>query len=67
MRTLVGMTETQDSIEPGDLVEKIDTDLDPREVVSVGRDFITIDILGKESPRLPKDNYRVVVKNDGQF
>lgn len=52
-------------IQPGDLVEKIGTDLDPREVISVGRDFLTLDILGSETERLPLDNYRTVVPADG--
>lgn len=60
------MTEHRE-IHPGDLVEKIGSDLDAREVISVGRDFITIDILGRESPRLPKDNYRTVVPAEGRL
>lgn len=45
---------------PGDLVEHIHRDLDPRRVVSVGAGWLTLDIFGSESYRLPIANYRVM-------
>jgi hypothetical protein len=54
-------------IRPGDLVERRDSDLDPREVVSVGRDWLTLDLLGKESPRLPLDNYVLYAMSEGSI
>lgn len=51
-------------IQPGDLVERIGYDLDDREVIAVGRDWLTLDI-GGETERLPKDNYRTTVPVDG--
>jgi hypothetical protein len=55
-------------IRPGDLVEhRTKTHLDPREVVSVGRDFLTLDILGAETERLPLDNYCTVVPCEGSI
>lgn len=45
---------------PGDLVEHIHLDLDPRRVVTVGAGWLTLDILGSESSRLPIENYRVI-------
>lgn len=51
-------------IQPGDLVEHRTRDLDPREVVAIGRDWLTLDI-GGETPRIPKDNYRVYRAADG--
>ncbi len=62
---IIDAREVQRPMQPGDLVEKRNADLDPREVVSVGRDFITLDILGEETVRVPKDNYRVVVPAEG--
>ena len=55
------------AIRPGDLVERRDSDLDPREVVSVGRDWLTLDLLGKESPRLPLDNYVLYAMSEGSI
>ena len=49
-------------ITPGDWVEAIDRDLDARQVVAVGIDWLTLDIHGMETIRLPLDNYRVVQK-----
>lgn len=51
-------------IQPGDLVEHATKDLDPREVVAVGRDWLTLDI-GGETTRIPKDNYRVYSRTEG--
>ncbi|MFF2621272.1 hypothetical protein [Oerskovia jenensis] len=45
---------------PGDLVEHIHRDLDPRRVVAVGVGWLTLEILGSESSRLPIENYRVM-------
>lgn len=64
LRTVLGFLDSLGP-QPGDLVERIDSDLDFREVVSVGRDWLTLDLLGKESPQLPKDNYRTVVPAEG--
>jgi hypothetical protein len=51
---------------PGDLVEhRSKPELDEREVVSVGRDFLTLNLLGRESTRLPLDNYRVTRPREG--
>jgi hypothetical protein len=61
------LVEASAAIQPGDLVEHAFRDLDPREVVSIGRDFLTLDILGEETPRLPKDNYRVVADAEGSL
>ena len=52
---------------PGCLVERIDTGLDAREVVSIGRDWLTLDIMGTETQRLPIDNYRAVEPADGRL
>lgn len=60
-------SEVEIPIMPGCLVERIDMDLDPREVVSIGRDWLTLDILGEETERLPMDNYRAVVPADGRL
>lgn len=55
-------------VRPGDLVEKIDNlELDSREVLSVGRDWLTLDLLGTESPRLPLDNYRTSTPAEGRL
>lgn len=54
-------------IQPGDLAEHAFRDLDPREVISITRDTLTLDIMGKESPPLPKDNYRVYRHADGSI
>lgn len=55
------MGDTADlPIQPGDLVEHREKDLDPREVIAIGVDWLTLDIAGSESPRLPKDNYKVL-------
>lgn len=64
---IVDAREAHREIQPGDLVEHIYQDLDPREVVVVGRDFLTLDILGKESGHLPKDNYRTAVPAEGRL
>lgn len=56
------------AIQPGDLVERVgNLGLDDREVVSVGRDFLTLDVLGTETARLPKDNYRTTVPAEGSM
>jgi hypothetical protein len=53
-------------IQPGDLVEPTDRDLDPRAVKSTvfdqvtGAFLLTLDIFGHETTRLPADRYRVV-------
>ena len=47
------------SIQPGDWVEhRGDPWLDPRQVVRVGNGWLTLDILGTESLRLPSINYK---------
>lgn len=51
-------------IRPGDLVVPIDRDLDSRQVVAVGIDWLTLDIFGTETQRLPLSNYRVVQKHN---
>lgn len=54
-------------IQPGDLVEHRTRDLDPREVIATGRDWIALDF-GREDDvytRLPRDNYRVDVRAEG--
>lgn len=63
--TITGAVETPRPIRPGDLVAHRYRDLDPREVVSVGRDFLTLDILGRETERLPLDNYVLDTPADG--
>lgn len=50
---------------PGDLAEHSEKELDPREVVAVGRDWITLDIFGTETERLPRDNYTVYTEAEG--
>jgi hypothetical protein len=67
LRAAAQIDALADVIEPGDLVEHIDKDLDPREVVALGRDWLVLDILGRESPRLPRANYRVSTKRRGVF
>lgn len=63
--TMLTAVETPRPIRPGDLVVPRFRDLDPREVVSVGRDFLTLDILGTETERLPLDNYVLDTPADG--
>lgn len=47
-------------IRPGDIVEHTERDLDPRPVYAVGRTWLTLELLGRESPSLAISNYRVV-------
>lgn len=53
-------------IQPGDWVERIGHDLDPREVIAVGLDWLALDF-GEDYAKdahtrhLPKDNYRVTM------
>lgn len=55
-------------IQPGDLVDRpAAPELDDREVVAVGRDWLTLDIMGKETKRLPKINYRTTVPAEGSL
>lgn len=51
-----------DAIRPGDWVERINSYLDDRRVVDVDvtAGWLTLDICGSESVRLPIANYRVV-------
>jgi len=64
---ITSMHEVRRPIRPGDMVERLGTELDAREVLSVGRDWLTLDLLGQESPRLPLDNYRTIVPADGSL
>lgn len=48
-----------ETITPGDLVVRLDEDLDPRPVVAVGLDWLTLDFWGRESPRLDLTNYKI--------
>lgn len=49
-------------IQPGDWVEHRTKDLDPREVLVVGLDWLVLDfgMANEDGSRVPKDNYRIV-------
>jgi hypothetical protein len=57
----------REAIIPGDWVEPIDRDLDPREVAAVGLDWIMLDILGTITDPLPLANYRIVRRKEEVF
>lgn len=59
-------------IQPGDWVEHTSRDLDPREVLAVGLDWLSLDF-GEDdvaialARRVPKDNYRVFLTRAEAF
>ncbi len=54
-------------LQPGDMAEHRFRELDPREVVSITRDTVTLDILGNETTRIPMDNYYCGSPADGRL
>jgi hypothetical protein len=66
MPNVLAVVDRAERIQPGDWVEHRERDLDPREVIAVGLDWIVLDFgsIDRDDPsgwtRLPMDNYQVL-------